>query len=1233
MGAHGAPRAPFNWFSIGRVINVMRNAFPPRVVVALATVLALWGGALSDFWPMSAAAEPVAAEGGGQAKAVSKPVRYGRDIRPILSDRCFKCHGPDPKTRAADLRLDEREAAIAPRGPITPIVPGKPEASELWRRVNSHDPEEQMPPPNSNKRSLSPEERELVRRWIEEGAVYEPHWAFQPATRPALPEVRRPAWARNPIDTFILARLEEEGLTPSPEAERETLIRRLFLDVTGLPPTPEEIDAFLADNRPDAYERWVDKLMAEEPYRTRYAERMAVPWMDAARYADTCGIHMDAGRQMWLWRDWVLKAFRDNKPFNDFVTEQIAGDLLPGATDDQKIASGFNRNHVTTDEGGAISEEYLVEYAVDRANTTGSVFLGLSVGCGRCHEHKYDPISQEEYYKFYAYFNSIDEPGLYSQLPNPNRAFEPFMAVPTPEQKARLAELRGQVASIKAAFSKPRFQDDVEREAYILDKQRKTGLVWEPTQTVAAGSTYGATLTIQPDESVLAGGANPPQDEHFLTLRTEGRDLRLLMLEALTDPSLPQGRVGRADNGNAVLNGIEVEARSVADPSKREAVRLVWAWADVEQPNDDHGILNVLNGNDDLGWAVAGHERGGGRVALLLADKPFGFEGGTELAVRLMYDSRYAQHTLGRVRITAGRFADEGLDLLPAAAGGWFQIGPFKAKTRQAAYETAFGPEKDAAFNPRKRAGGQAWRFAAALRDGQVNPLGEGGAVSYVGRRVISPTDRKVEVTLGTSDGYVLFVNGKRVAGRDGERKEQLYQDKAVLDLKAGENSIILKVIATDGAGSFFFQPGPRGEELFGDLVAALVPQSARPAELKERLGNAWRLAYSPGYRKQKELLASLERQIPELENNVPLTMVMQELPKPRPTFLLVRGQYDKPDKNRPIQRGIPAALGKLPENAPPNRLGLAQWLTSPQNPLVARVAVNRLWEMLFGTGLVTTSEDFGLQGDWPSHPELLDWLAVEFREKGWNVQYMLKLMLTSSTYRQMSRVRPELRERDPNNRLLAYFPRRRLSAEFIRDEALYVSGLLVEKMGGPSVKPYQPDGLWQEVAMTQSNTRYYKRGDGEDLWRRSLYTYWKRACPPPSLMTFDAPTREACTIRRPSTNTPLQALVLWNDEQFVEAARVLAQRTLKEAQEDRQRLTRMFRRCTGRTPVEEELGRLMKALGEFRERYGQAPDDAARLIEVGESPTAKDVAPAELAAWTMIANALLNLSATITQS
>jgi hypothetical protein len=1209
----------------------------PGAAIAIATTLSVAAVAA-----IGRADDPAPGDGGGPA-APSGPdaaaVRYDRDVRPLLSDRCFKCHGRDESKRRAKLRLDDAANAVESHARGTPIVAGDPDASEVLDRIGSDDPKRLMPPPGSNKRPFAADEQALIRRWIEQGAKYEEHWAFVPPQRPPPPEVKDAAWCRTPIDRFVLARLEREGVAPGPEAEPETQLRRLFLDLTGLPPTPEELDAFLADARPDAWERTVDRLFTEEPYRSRYAERMATPWLDAARYADTCGIHTDAGRQIWPWRDWVLHAFRDDLPFDRFVVEQLAGDLLPGATEEQKVASGFQRNHITTDEGGAIAEEYLVEYAVDRTATLGSVFLALTLGCARCHEHKYDPISHEDFYRVYAFFDSIEEPGLYSQLPDPNRAFEPSMKVPSPELARELAAAKDDLAHAKADLESTTPEERALEASFLQDLPADLGLAWPPSRLVAASARSGATAAVQPDGSVLFGGENPERDDHDFVLRTDAARLRVLLLEALEDPSLPMGRVGRAFNGNAVLSGVEVEAVSVADPARREPVKFTWAWADHEQPDGDYRVVNLLENGDELGWAVDAHRVQGERVALLVAEKPFGFEGGTELHVTLQYHSVYSQHVFGRVRLTAGDLGERGLERLPAATSGWYVTGPFLAAAGTNNFDAAYGPESDATLDLAKNFGGgnQAWRFDAAFLDRQVNPLADGVNASYVARRIFAPSARRVEVSLGSDDGFRLFLNGKEVASNRIDRAPAPDQDKATLDLVEGVNVVVLKIVNTGGPSAFYWRALDRAQELAGDLTSALLPETARREPLAKRLHESWQSSFSPEHRHRRERVAELGKRVAELDAKSPQTMVMQELATPRPTYVLKRGEYDKPDKERPVERAIPAALGRLPDGAPKNRLGLAQWLVAPENPLLARVAVNRWWEMLFGTGLVRTSEDFGLQGEWPSHPELLDWLAVELREGGWDVERMLRLIVTSSTYRQSSRLRPDVKQRDPDDRWLGWFPRRRLGAEAIRDQALYVSGLLIERLGGPSVKPYQPDGLWNEVAMPASNTRTFVRGQGDELWRRSLYTYWKRACPPPSLQTFDAPTRESCTIRRTSTDTPLQALVLWNDEQFVEAARALAQRTLAErapdgaaARDDAALLERMVRRCTGRKPGAAEVARLAGALTEFRRRYEAAPAEAEKLVKVGMTPVSRDVALPELAAWTLIANALLTLDATL---
>jgi len=1211
---------------------------------------------------LSAGMSLVCAAGGGVKSSAPTPT-YGRDVRPILSDRCFACHGPDAGTRRSKLRLDTFEGATAERPSGAAIVPGDPAASLVLERIHSVDEDERMPPVDSGKRALSEEERDVLRRWIEAGAHYEPHWAFVAPVRPEGPLVRDADWCRNEVDRFVLARLESEGLAPSPPAEREILARRVFLDLTGLPPTPEEIDAFVADAREDAFERLVDRLLTEEPYRSRHAERMAQPWLDAARYADTNGIHTDAGRQMWAWRDWILAAFREGMPFDRFLTEQIAGDLLPDATDASRTATGFLRNHVMTDEGGAIAEEYLVEYAVDRAATTGSVFLGLTLGCARCHDHKFDPVSQADFYSMYSFFDSVEEPGLYSQLPDPERAFEPFLVLPRPEERRERAALAADLNRARAELSLSTPGDDEARTRFFERIAAEASLSWETPEVLSAAAEHGATLTVLDDGSILASGANPERDTYEITLRARGEGLRLVLLELLPDSSLADGRVGRAENGNAVLTGISIDAARIDEPARRERVELGWAWADHEQQNGDFRVVNALAPGDADGWAVQGHEREGPRAALFLADRPFGYSGGSELRVRLEHASGYPRHVIGRFRVRVARASESLLERLPTALGTWHVVGPFHADSRADVFGFAFGPESATELDRVLEYSSEKlrWRSDFGLRDGALNALPSGVVATYVGRRVYAPSAREVPVSLGSDDGFRLYVAGSEVASREVDRGLAANQDRAVVPFPRGSSMLVLKDVNTGGVGGFYFRADARADELASDLVAGLLPSDARWTALDARLSLAWQLERSPTARDARDRIAAIEARATALEDGMSRTMVMKELAEPRSTYVLERGEYDKPDKARPVARSVPAALGRLPEDAPKNRLGLARWMLAPENPLVARVAVNRLFELVYGAGLVRSSEDFGLQGEWPTHPELLDWLAVTLRESGWDSRGILRLLVTSSTYRQSSARRVDLAERDPENRLLASFPRARLSAEAIRDSALHVAGLLVEEFGGRSVKPYQPEGLWQEVAMPASNTRAYVRGMGGDLWRRSIYTYWKRAAPPPTLATFDAPTRESCTIRRASTNTPLQALALWNDPQFVEAARALAARTLLEtgpassdaapsaepstasaaatrsagesANSDDARIALLLRRVTARNPDAREIEAARTTLVELRERYRLAPEDAQLLLGVGVAPIPPELDPVELAAWTLVASAALSLDAAITRN
>ncbi|MDZ4829121.1 MAG: PSD1 and planctomycete cytochrome C domain-containing protein [Phycisphaerae bacterium] len=1184
------------------------------------------------------------------ADAAAQTVSYDRDVRPLLSDRCFVCHGSDGGKREADLRLDLASNATAERIDKTtgavrhPIVPGNLEASELWRRLTTDDPDDAMPPRKSTKRPLSDDEKALIRRWIEEGAHYESHWSFAPPSRPAVPQVRDTSWPRGTIDAFILAKLERTNVTPNPETDRATLLRRVFLDLTGLPPTPEELDAFLADVRPDAYERWVDRLLGDEPYRTRYAERMASPWLDQARYGDTCGIHHDESRSIWPWRDWVLKAYRENMRFDQFVTEQLAGDLLPNATIDQRVATGFLRNNVTSDEGGAIDEEYRFEYEVDRVATAGAVFMGLTMQCARCHDHKFDPVTMEDFYGLVAFFNSNDEPGLYPFTKEPDVAFPPALIIPTPDKEAEIQRLDADLA--RAKTERDGLKDSPEQraafETFVRSLGSDGGVRWVDAMIASATSAGGATMTPQSDGSVLASGANPGTDDHVFTLRTDAKDLRAIFLDALVDPSMPgrEGvlgnapRVGRSDNGNVVLTGIEAEAVSIKDPAQRQPIHLTWAWADVEQFDGDYRVVNAIDRNQppsSVGWAVNGQFVGGPRMAMFLANEPFGFDGGTEVKITLQYRSQYAAHAFGRVRLSLAQVGDAGLTRLPAMTGSWYRCGPFPAKEGVTAFDVVNDPEAATSIDLTKEfALANRWRLDVNLKEATAFALAPTVGAEYVARTVYAPSPRRIELSLGSDDGLRVFANGKEVHTHRVERSLSADTDQVAFDVPAGRTTLVFKIVNTGGPAAFFHRAKPSAGALDTGLIVALLPASARTPEREARARDRWLLTTSPAYLALGERIGKNEADLALVKASLPRTMIWKEIEVPRDTFVRTRGQYDLTDKNRRVDRAVPAFLGALPDGAPRNRLGLAQWLTSPTNPLLARVTANRIWELFFGRGLVRTTEDFGMQGEWPTHPELLDWLAVDFRENRWDVQRLIKTIVTSATYRQSARLRPDVVAHDPDGRLIASFPRQRLPAEALRDQALYVGGLLTERLGGPSVKPYQPPGLWEEIAMPDSNTRVYERSMGDNLWRRSVYTYWKRAAPPPSMLTFDAPTREFCTVRRIATNTPLQALVLWNDEQFVEAARALASRTLHVPGDDRARVAFLMRSASAHEPTAEQADVLLDALRAYRSRFAAAPEDAVKLLAIGASKPPDGMEPSELAAWTMIANAVLSADATL---
>ncbi len=991
--------------------------------------------------------------------AAEPPIDFGRDVRPILSDRCFSCHGPDEGNRKVGLRLDTEEGAKKARGAHIPVIPGNAAASEILKRVAPQNAALRMPPPYSDRKPLTEKEIGTLRAWIDQGAKWQSHWSFSPPVRPAAPAVRNTSWVRNPIDNFVLARLERENLKPSPEADRARLFRRVSFDLTGLPPTLAELDAFLADNSPDAYEKAVDRLLASP----HYGERMAVDWLDAARYADTHGYQVDPEKEMWPWRDWVIQSFNKNISYDKFSIQQIAGDLLPNATLEDKIATGFQRNHRINSETGSIAEEFQAENLVDRVSTFGTVWLGLTVGCARCHDHKYDPIPTRDFYSLYAFFNNVDEVG--NGGPRDGRGnFKPFLKLPSPELDAQLAAKEAELKEARKKLA------DLDRslaaqqpawEVRALAQQP----AWQVLTPAAVKADNGVTLRVLPDGSVLAGGPIPASSMYEISVDTKLRNITAFRLELLPDPSLPGGGSGRGEGGKGVVTLFEVK-------TAKGKVDLARITADFKSEESELNL--VVRPADQL-------KRGWG-------------------------------------------------------------LNPETNKPHYAVIETT------------RLTDGAPWTIR----------IGNEYEGAPVGRFRVSVTDS--------------------------EYPEVMPEDMA-------------KILAT--------APEAREKKDADALTKYFV---THPLER----------------RVQAEVVAKLEGERTRIENKIPTTMVMSELATPRDTFVLTRGSYDKPgDKVTPA---VPAFLPPLPEGAPRNRLTLANWLMDPANPLPARVAVNRYWQMYFGTGIVKTVEDFGSQGEAPSHPELLDWLATEFIRSGWDIKAMQRLIVTSATYRQSSMVTPELREKDPENRLLARGPRVRLPAEMIRDEQLSISGLLSEKMGGVSVKPYQPDGLWEQLSAFPGR-KLFERSKGEDLWRRSVYSYWKRTVPPPSLMVFDAPTREFCVVRRQMSSTPLQALALLNDEMYVETARKLAERMMTEGGADpRQRLAWGLRLATSRPAKPEEVSVLEKGLSQRLARYQSDHPAAEKVLSAGESPRNKKLDTAELAAYTTVASVILNLDEVITR-
>ncbi|MCL4205083.1 MAG: DUF1553 domain-containing protein [Pirellulaceae bacterium] len=957
---------------------------------------------------------------GARGSLAAETVDYNRDIKPLLSNSCYACHGPDSHDRQADLRLDVREFAVEHSGVI---VPGRPDDSEVMARLITDDADLKMPPADSHRPVLTPEQVELIRRWIAEGANFQEHWAFAKLTRPALPAVKNQDWVRNPIDAFVAWRLESKGAMPAPEADRRTLIRRLSFDVAGLPPKPEAVDAFLADQSPDAYERLVERLLADP----HYGERMAQYWLDLVRYADSIGYHSDNPREVSMYRDYVIRAFNDNMPFDRFTIEQIAGDLLPDAGWEQQVASGYNLLLQTTEEGGAQPKEYAAKYSADRVRNVADVWLGVSMGCAECHNHKYDPFTTKDFYSLAAFFADIQEPAV---------GRRPQTPVLTPEFAARQKEFEAAVAEAQSRLDAPSPELD------------------------AAQAEWQAAMRVQ--------GFVAPQ------------------------------------------------------------------------------------------------------------------------------------------------------------LGTWHSIGPFTAGSFDEAHDKAFEPEQEIELKKTYANGRLKWQPQPDWKDGQPRELSGENAATYLFRTITVGEAMSLPVSLGSDDGIKVWVNGTLVLNNKIQRGLAPDQEQLTLDLKPGENKLLVKIVNAAGGAGFYFAVAQSG--LPAEIVKILrTPDDQLDAAQKAALGKHFR-SVAPQLEEARQQLAARQRELEEFKKTIPVSLVTKS-GSPRTIRILPRGNW-LDDSGPVVEPALPEYLGKLNTEGRPTRLDLARWLTAPENPLVARTMVNRLWQLFFGAGLSRTVEDMGVQGDPPTHPELLDWLASEYIDSGWDTKHIVRLILGSSTYRQDSRPGGDLRQRDPENRWLARQGRFRLDAEMVRDSALAISGLLVDQVGGPSVKPYQPAGYWMHLNFPQ---REWENDAGEKLYRRGLYTHWQRTFLHPSLLAFDAPSREECTARRPRSNTPQQALALLNDPTYVEAARAFAERILSEGGEDaEQRLDFAFRQTLSRMPTEQERQLLLDLRNQHLETYRGDAAAAERLLSIGAWPRSSDLDAAELASWTSVARVLLNLPESI---
>ncbi len=1032
----------------------------------------------------------------GAADKGQSPVNFNRQIRPILSENCYACHGPDAEARKADLRFDIEEWAFRerPDGPPA-IVRGDPENSPLYQRITHALKSERMPPADSGK-VLTQEQKDTLYRWIQEGAIWEGHWAF---VKPVKPKVSRVSWGHNAIDAFTYAAMRDRGLEPNPEADRPTLARRLALDLTGLPPTPEIVDQFIDDPSPEAYEKLVDRLM-EDP---AYGEHQARIWLDAARYSDTHGLHLDNYREIWPYRDWVIDSFNRNQPFDDFVVQQIAGDLLPDPSLEQRLATGFNRCNPTTSEGGAIDDEYRAIYAKNRVETTTTVFLGLTMGCASCHDHKFDPFSQKDFYQFSAFFNNLNGPIM------DGNAYDtkPIVVIPKPEHRKIWPRVKEDLEEMNQAVAQHKKARETEFRAWL-----NSGEAAHSASFVTDHIQFGLTLAKSKNEG------EKPEDE-----------------DVVQPVSYPTWEFSMGDAVNLQEFG------KTFNPDQPFTLHCRVKLP--EEGKRKQPLIPLLSQFDgDRGW----------RLTMANADVRF-----------------------------------------PTCYQFTFQLIHSLKNNQMISVTTR--PER---VNPRE--GGTAKIYISY----DASKMAQGVAIS-IGNRQQFNYEKLVDNLTGpvTTDSDLLI-------GRDLEGHT----------FTSGS----IRTIAFFNRIIYSFESGLAGQSEAFDR-ALNVAEDRRSNKQWDLLRNYYFRVLDPEYREITLKQASKELEYRYIYDQATVSLVMEDKDARPFAHMLERGEYDKPGEK--VFANIPKIFGELPKDAPATRLGLAQWLVHPDNPLTARVNVNRFWQNLFGSGLVKTSEDFGMMGENPSHPDLLDWLAVRFRESGWDVKKLIKLMVTSATYRQSSHFSSDKLKIDPENRFLARGPRYRLDGETLRDQALFVSGSLNPKRGGPPVKPYQPKGIWYTVGFTDSNTAIFQMDHGGDLYRRSLYTFWKRTAPPPNMVVFDAPSRETCSVRRERTNTPLQALTLMNDPQYVEAARQLAQRAMMEKRgSTAEKIHAMYRYAFGIAPTSKYQKVFSDSYAKFNSAFRSNPPDAQALIRVGESLAPPELEPVELASLTLVASQIMNL-------